>query len=151
MKKLFIAAIIAVSFSTTAFAIDVNKVSGLVLNAFTTNYAEATNVKWTLGSTFVKASFVIDDQALEAFYTYDGSEIGTSKTIALNKIPTNALREFTKKYPFPPYQLKECIEFTNADGEINYFISLEEQKKAKIILKITTSCSISIFKTDKIK
>lgn len=34
MKKLIIAALIAVSFTTSAFAADVNKVNSLVLNAF---------------------------------------------------------------------------------------------------------------------
>lgn len=151
MKKLIIAALIAVSLTTTAFAADVNKVNSLILNAFNVNFGDATNVQWTLNKNFAKASFVLNGEKIEAFFNYNGTEIGTSKVFALDKLPANALRTFTKKYPFPPYKLKECIEFTDADGEVNYFISLEEEAKAKTILKVTSYGHISVFKTEKIK
>jgi hypothetical protein len=151
MKKLIIAAFIAVSLATTAFAADVNKVNSLVLNAFNVNFADVTDVQWTLEKNFARARFLQNGEKIEAFFNYDGTEIGTSKVFALDKLPKTALRTFTKKYPFPPYKLKECIEFTDADGEVNYFISLEEEAKAKTILKVTSYGLISVFKTEKTK
>lgn len=151
MKKLIIAALIAVTFTTSAFAADANKVNGLILNTFNLNFADAANVEWTLTKDFAKASFTLNGEKIQAFFNYNGTEIGTSKAFALDKLPKSALRAFTKKYPFPPYKLKECIQFTDAEGEVNYFISLEEEAKAKTILKVTSYGLLSVFKTEKIK
>ena len=65
---------------------------------------------------------------MKRFYNFDGTTIGTSKAIALDRLPKTALATITNKYPFPPYNLKECIEFINADNEKLYYISLIERK-----------------------
>ncbi|MCU0322370.1 MAG: hypothetical protein MUE72_08135 [Chitinophagaceae bacterium] len=149
MKKMIIAALIAVTLTTSSFAADANKVSTVVMNAFITTYGDIENVKWSIGSSFIKAAFTIDGQKQEAFYSFDGKEIATSKPFAFDKLPKNALRKIATKYPFPPYKLKECIEFTDVDEEKNYFISLELENKEKLILKVTPLGSISIFQSTK--
>jgi hypothetical protein len=106
-------------------------------------------VEWTVASSFTKASFVLDGEKMEAFYSLDGAEIGVSKTIALEKLPENALRNITQKYPFPPYKLKECIQFTT-DKETVYYVSLEEET-TKLILEISASGFVDVFKKEKIK
>jgi len=149
MKKLIFAALIAVSVATSAFA-NVT-VSSKVTDSFKSDFTNATNVTWTVGSNFAKAVFVLEGERMEAFYNLDGTSIGVSKAIALDKLPKNSVRTITKKYPFPPYALKSCIEFVNADGEKQYFVSLEEEGKTKLILEIFENGSVELFKKDKIK
>jgi hypothetical protein len=151
MKKMIIAALIAVTLTNSSFAADASKVSTVVMNTFISTYGDVENVKWTIGSSFYKATFTIEEQKQEAFYNFDGKEIATSKPFAFDKLPKNALRKITAKYPFPPYRLKECIEFIDADNEKNYFISLELDSKEKLILKVTPLGSISIFQSTKLK
>lgn len=148
MKKLILAALIAVSITTSAFA-DVT-VNAKITENFQTEFYDATNVVWTVSNNFAKAVFTVEGEKMEAFYNLDGSTIGVSKTLALDKLPKNALKTITKKYPFPPYVLKECIEFTNADGEKKFYVSLEEAK-TKLILEVSATGAVDIFKNNKIK
>jgi len=145
MKKFILAALIAVTITTTAFADANTNISTKVTDNFSLQFEAATNVQWTLSSTYIKASFMQFGEKLEAFYLPDGSLIGTSKQIALDKLPENAVRNITKKYPFPPYKLKECIQFENADGVVSYYVSLEEEGKSKTILEISAAGGVSTF------
>jgi len=150
MKKFIMAALIAVTITTTAFADANTNISTKVTDNFSLQFEAATNIQWTLGSNYAKASFMQFGEKLEAFYLLDGSFIGTSKQIALDKLPENAVRNITKKYPFPPYRLKECIEFQNADGAVVYYVSLEEEK-SKTILEVSAAGGVSTFQRSTIK
>ena len=57
---------------------------------------------------------------MKRFYNFDGTTIGTSKAIALDRLPKTALATITKKYSFFPYSLKKYIEFENADNEEHF-------------------------------
>lgn len=60
MKKLLIAALFAVTFMTSAFASE-TKVNATVLSNFNADFKKASNVNWTMGEEFAKASFVLDN------------------------------------------------------------------------------------------
>lgn len=150
MKKMIVAALFAVTLTTSSFAANVNEVSTVVMNSFIRTYGDLKDVKWTIGSTFIKASFVSENQKNEAFFDFDGKEIATSKPFSFDKLPANALRKITAKYPFPPYKLKECIEFIDADNDKNYFISLELETAEKVILKVSPMGSVNVFKVEKL-
>lgn len=149
MKKILYAALIAVFVTTSAFAgVTVNV---KITESFKSEFADASNVTWTTGKDFAKASFILEGEKMEAFYNLDGTAIGVSKAIGLDKLPKTSIRNITKKYPFPPYALKECIEFVNADGETKYYVSLEEEAKSKIILEVSANGSVQVYKKSKIK
>lgn len=149
MKKLIFAILIAVAVTGSAFAkpaeIISEIVSNRVLNSFQSDFSTAQNVTWKVDKNFVKASFVLDNQKTEAFYTVDGDLLATSKAIAFNKLPESAIRTITTKYPFPPYVLDECIELVRADGSTNYYISLKNNNTENIVLEITESGNVSEF------
>ena len=144
MKKLLFTALIAVAIGTSAFA-DGTKLTYKVLNHFKTEFSGAENVTWKLDNNFAKASFVYDGEKMEAFYNTEGDLIGTSRVFAFDKLPKSALATITKKYPYPPYKLNECIEFTNAEGEKNYFVGFETSSES-LVLQVGTTGDVSVFK-----
>lgn len=143
------AALIAVFVTTTAFAGETVNVR--VSESFKSEFSDASNVVWTTGNEFAKASFELEGEKMEAFYNLDGTAIGVSRTIAFDKLPKAAVRNITKKYQFPPYSVKECIEFVHADGDVKYYVSLEEEAKNKVILEISANGFVQVYKKSKIK
>lgn len=148
MKKLFITALVAVSIATSAFA-DVN-VNSIVVSRFKNEYQSATNVQWVAKEDFTKVSFTLDGENMNVFYNNEGVVIASSKAIALDKLPASALRTITKEYPFPPYVLNECIEFTNADNETKYYVSFIEEGKSKLILEVSEKGSVNLYSKNRI-
>ena len=145
MKKLIIAAIAIVAFTTTSFAGDGSKkASYWVLNQFNHTYADATNVSWQVTDQFAKATFLLDDIRVEAYYNqFDGTFIGQSKAVTTQDLPRNVTKELAKKYS--GYAIKEVIEFSNAT-DVDFYVSLE-YATSKIVLMISRSGDISIFKS----
>ncbi|MDB5249567.1 MAG: hypothetical protein JWQ40_3961 [Segetibacter sp.] len=145
MKKLFIAALLALSVVTGAFAADTKKVSKIVLNNFSSEFKDAGNIAWAAVGEYAKATFTLNNQRMEAFYNWNGEMIGTSKAITLEQLPTNAKRNFARK--FDGYAVKEAIRFEGTE-EAAYYISAENEKEA-LIIKIADSSDVSIFSRTK--
>lgn len=136
MKKIFLSTVILCSIITSSFANEKNEVSFRILNSFKNTFSDVQDLNWKITNNYVKASFVVDNKKTDAYYSYDGNLMGTSKQIAFDKLPKSAIKKITKKFPFPPYTLKECIEVTNAEGEISYYVSLLNEKQVTNILQI---------------
>ncbi len=144
MKKIFLAALLAVSIGTSAFSASAKNVNDPIRDQFAAAFDNAQNVTWINENDFVVATFTIDGNQMKAFYNYDGDFIGTSKVFAFDKLPKNGLTSIMQKYPYPPYKLQECIEFVNADGEKNYFVSFEKDNQM-LVLQIYTEGSVQLF------
>ena len=132
MKKLFFAAIIAVSVSASAFAQDVNQIDERAVADFESAFAGASNVEWISKEHFTKASFHQNDQKVEVFYNLDGELIATTTQIKMDKVPTFVKRIIAKSYS--DYTVKEAFKF-EADDENAYFISAENEKE-NLVLKV---------------
>jgi len=147
MKKLFITALAAIAIGTSAFASPAS-ISTKVNDHFATSFGKAKNVTWKSSDKFDKVSFVLNNEKVDAFYDSDGELIGTSKTMAFDKLPKSALENITTKYLYPEYQLKECIEFTTAFNNKNYYVSMDK-KNETLVLKITKAGTVSFFARNK--
>ena len=141
MKKLFIAALMIITVTTSAFATDITKVSANVQKNFKFDYAYASNVNWTVNANYAKASFSENGEAMEVFYEHNGDLIGISRKISLDVLPVSAKRTFAKKYA--DYTVKEAIRFDGVDEDA-FFISAENDKQS-VILKVTAA-GTSVFK-----
>ena len=130
MKKLFIAALMAVAVGSSAFALDVNKISFKIKNSFEAQFAGAENVTWSLRETYTKASFTLAEESVEAFFAADGEIIGYSRKVDFKRLPLNAVQKIKKGYA--AYIVKESIEF-DQDGEKSYYVSLEDGAKKQIL------------------
>jgi hypothetical protein len=144
MKKLLMAALIVTTLVTTAFA-DPAKTNYLVLKTFNVEFKNASDVSWTSTPAFIKATFTLDNQRMEAFYNEDGERIATSSSISIEELPIKAKRAFAKKYE--SYNVKEAILF-EATEEIAYFISAENDKES-VIVKVYENGNTSVFKKTK--
>lgn len=142
MKKLFIAALFVVAAGTSAFAADVTKVNYKVKSNFESRFTGAKNVVWSATDAYLKASFSIADENVEAFFDGEGDIIGLSRKVDLQKLPLNAIQKIKKEYA--SYKVSEAIEF-DRDGDKAYFLSLEDGTK-KQILEVSLYGAVSKFK-----
>lgn len=142
MKKLFISALLAVTVAVTGFAAEGNNADFAAQNNFKSQFKNASDVKWTSGENYTKATFVFNNIRTEALYNTEGEMIGTSRAINLDELPVNAKRVFAKKYV--GYTVKEAIRFEGTQ-ENAYYISAENEK-GSVILKVADSGFISLVK-----
>jgi hypothetical protein len=140
MKKFLIAALIVVSFATSAFAS--NSASSKALAHLEANYSAAQNVSWTVTDDFEKASFTIGNEKNDVYYNVYGDFIGSSKTMAFDKLPKAALDILTTEYTFPAYQLTDCIEFTDADNNKSFYVSFDINNE-RVFISISTNGSVA--------
>ena len=83
------------------------------------------------------SSFAANDNSrkIQNVYNIQGELLGTTSRMDFDKLPKYAIQEITTRYKFPTYNLKECIEYKDVYGEINYFVSMNSAKE-KLILAI---------------
>ena len=141
MKKIFLTTLIAAMIGSQVFASDVSKVSYRVLAAFQAQFADATDVNWTVTEDDTKAKFTIEGEQVEAFFNASGDVIGTSRKTDLKRLPLNAIQKIRKSYA--KYKVTETIEF-EFNGERKYFVSLENDADRKI-LEVSLYGNVTIF------
>lgn len=142
MKKLLLAALIVVAAGSSAFALDATNVNFKVKSSFEAKFSGAQNVTWSAKDAYLKATFTIADERVEAFFGTDGDLIGLSRQVDLKKLPLNAIQTIQKKYG--DYKVTEIIEF-DRDGEKAYYVSLADDNK-KQILEVSLYGNVSVFK-----
>lgn len=140
MKKLFITTLLAVSLAASAFAKDVT-VNVAAERNFKVEFKNAANVTWTATVDYTKASFILNNEKMEAYYSPEGEMIATSKSIAVESLPVSAKRTIAKK--LEGYTVREAISFEGSN-ESSYFISADNNKES-IILKVLSNGQVSIF------
>jgi hypothetical protein len=145
MKKLLMAALLFISAATSAFAKDSKSVNTAASNNFAAEYKKASNVTWTATENYIKASFIMNSERMEAFYNSQGEKIGTSKAFNIENLPVHAKRAFAKKYQ--GYTVQQAIEFEGND-ETAYFISAENDKES-VILKVNMFDNMSTYQRTK--
>lgn len=145
MKKIFLTTLIAAMIGSQVFASDVSKVSYRVLAAFQAQFADATDVNWTVTEDYTKAKFTIEGEQVEAFFNASGDVIGTSRKTDLKRLPLNAIQKIRKSYA--KYKVTETIEF-EFNGERKYFVSLENDADRKI-LEVSLYGNVTIFEKSK--
>ncbi len=142
MKKFLIAGLIVVSFATTAFASNNESVSSKAIAHLEANYSAAKDVSWTVSDNFEKASITVDNEKIDVYYNGYGDLIGSTKTMAFDKLPKSALDLLTTEYTFPDYQLTDCIEFTDADNNKSFYVSFDLNNE-RIVLSISNNGSVA--------
>lgn len=145
MRNLFIAALLAISATASAFTPIPAEINSVILSNFNTEFKTASEVTWSVTKDYSKAVFTKDNAKMEVYYNLDGVIIGTSRSISLNELPIRAKRSFTKL--FEGYNVKEAICFEGFE-EVGYYISGENEKET-VILKVNESNHVSIFSRTK--
>lgn len=125
MKKFFLSALIVATFVTSAIASTHEKISSKAAAHLAAHYADAKKVSWTVSDHFEKASITMGNEKVDVYYDGYGTLLGSTKTMAFDKLPKSALDVLTTEYSFPDYQLTDCIEYTDADNNRVYYISFD--------------------------
>ena len=142
MKKLFISALLAATVALNSFAAEGTKVNYSVRSSFESQFNDVSDVKWTSGDNYTKATFVMNGVRTEALYNADGEFIGTNQAISLDELPVNAKRAFAKKYS--NCTVIEAVRFRGLQDSA-YFIAAENEK-GSVILKVEDNGFISAVK-----
>jgi hypothetical protein len=134
MKKMMIALVIIFTvMRATAFANEIG-VKQEVLNAFKSEYSSAQEVNWTVGVNYYKATFVMNDQKLFAFYSIDGEFLALTRYVSSLQLPENIQNSLKKQ--FREKWITDLFEVVNSEGTM-YYATLENAD-TKIILKSGT-------------
>lgn len=146
MKNLFLVGLLTVTVTASAFAkVDPNSVNNAAATEFRLEFKKASDVTWTTTDKFIRASFIFHGEKMEAYYHPNGEKIGTFRSTNLDDLPIQAKRTFVRK--FNGYTVKEVMEFNGAE-ESAYFLSAENEKEV-VILKVTYSNQLSVYKRTK--
>lgn len=167
MKKIFITAILFSSLSFGAFADGSKKdntnaeaISYTVLNQFSYDFKDATDVSWKIDGNCQKAEFVLEGKKLTAFYSLTGEYMGVTRPVAFKTVPASAQKEIGTQYT--GYKVGEVIELQpkataqsalstyassssfNDDSKV-YFVDLKNEKE-EILVRVTTNGDVYFFK-----
>lgn len=140
MKKILMTLAIAIS-SIVAFAGEEN-VSKDVLNSFNKEFNGAKEVRWTTGSDFYKAVFVLNDQYITAFYNKEGEFLGMTRNISSLNLPMKLQSKIRSDYN--EYWITDLFELSDNDGT-HYYITVENAD-SKVLLKSSDNTDWNIYK-----
>lgn len=141
MKNLIIAALLSVSLATTAFAAPAKEMGAS--SSFQSDFKGATNVTWKTTSNFVKASFLLNNVRMEAFYDFEGNMIAKSSAISIDQLPQNAKATLDSKYV--NYKVVESVSIDGPE-ETAFYVSVKNENET-LILKVDQFGAISQLQT----
>lgn len=131
-----------VAVAVSSFAATGNEVSFTTLNNFKYQFKHISEVEWTSGENFTKATFVLNGVRTEALYNDAGEFIGTNQAVSLEELPVRAKRAFAKKYG--SYTVKEAIRFEGSENSAYYIAA--ENEMSSVVLKVEDDGAISTVK-----
>jgi hypothetical protein len=154
MKKIFLTIATAALFTVNVFAADGGKtattnVSSSVQQLFTSDFANATDVTWTVNKNCQKADFFVDGVQKTAFYSLAGDFLGTTQTIGYNAIPAKSQKLISDSYKgytaknVIVYQANEAIK-TDIEPT-TYFVDLKNNDH-EVLVRVTGSGDVEFFK-----
>ncbi|MBO9633350.1 MAG: hypothetical protein J7578_09545 [Chitinophagaceae bacterium] len=96
-----------------------------VLKSFNETFANAEEVKWAEYDNYYTVSFVSGKIRAKVNYDKEGNMMGSTRYYAPNLLPIGILNQVKKAYP--KKTLFGVTEIT-ANGELNYYIKMEDPK-----------------------
>ena len=132
MKKHLLAGILVCVLSCGfAYAGKGKEVSKEVKETFCKEFINAVDVRWEISNDYVKATFLMDDQALSAYFHNDGELFAVTRSILSNQLPIQLLIKLKDEYI--AYWITDLIEVYSHD-ESSYFVTLRSSTK-ELVLK----------------
>lgn len=139
MKKMLLALVVLVS--SLAVNAEEKNVNEKVLNAFKTEFTTASQVEWTTGPNYYKASFVFNDKHVFAFYNAEGRLLGLTRNITLSELPLKLQTDLKKNYE--SYWISDLFEAAREEGT-SYFLTLEDAD-TRLVLKASADNSWTVY------
>jgi len=143
MKK-YIVTIIAlfIIMSSTKTMAQSSFLSKAVITSFATQFEKASDVSWKITDNFNKATFRINNQYMDAFFSNEGTLIAMSHNVLSTELPIQLQLGIMKNYPGT--WISDLFEYV-VDGNSSYYITLEN-KDEKFILESTDNSDWHLYK-----
>lgn len=135
---------LAVLFSTLG-AIAGGTVNQKVLDAFHSAFATASEVTWSSGSNYFKATFNYNGKYVFAYYNEEGEMLALTRYISPADLPLALQNNLKKNYE--GYWISDLFEASKNEGT-NYYATLENAE-TKIVLNASGSSWTVYSKTKK--
>jgi hypothetical protein len=145
MKKIMMTLALALTLSTMYAFTGEEAVNKQALNAFKTEFANATDAAWTVGNDYYKVTFTMNEQKLFAYYSMNGEFMAATRFISSFNLPINLQSSLKKSYS--NYWISDLFEMANHDGTA-YYVTLETAD-SKIVLRSTDGSDWSVFQKSK--
>lgn len=132
--------------SATAFATDPETVSPVVKAAFQHDFINASKVSWEKTDEFYFASFVLNNERIDAAYTEDGTLLGTARKISLKQIPLSVSLAIGEAYK--GYEVNETVTELTYASVTRYYVTVSNDKQV-LKLKCLANGDIEVEKKTK--
>lgn len=127
---------------------DVAGVSVVTKKQFESDFKDAKEVSWSVSNLTQKASFILNDHKMSAFYDLQGKYLGTTKQVDFNDMPFKTIREVSETFkgysPVSVIQIADRPLSSEADDTGAYVVSMASSEKT-IYVKVSTAGYVSLF------
>jgi len=138
MKKILVTIAVVVLGISSTFAKETSTIDPRIISAFEKEFSFAQNVKWQTKDDLIQVSFLVNDQAITAWYNSDAELVITAKNILYRQLPISVIRALVKEYPGASFfGVIEVIR----NNEVHYQVTVETKKKT-LVIKVTPPGSI---------
>ena len=125
--KMLIFALLLISFSNPGFSGVPNDVGEKVIASFQKDFSNAREISWTNNNIYEKATFILDGQALSAFYDHNGELIALARKIESSQLPVSLLLNLNKIYK--GYLIKELNEIDHDNNALYYAVVINSDQQ----------------------
>lgn len=127
MKKIFVTITIAVlGLSSSAE----NLIDPKIISAFEKEFSFAKNSKWEIKQELAQVSFLLNDQAVTAWYNSDAELVTIARNILYSQLPISVIRSLEKDYD--DAALFGIMEVTH-NNETYYQMAVQRENKTVLI------------------
>ena len=142
MKKLtVIFAAFSLLLLATSFALPPDSVSTEIKSAFQKIFSSASDVNWKKVNNYYLATFKVNNQEATAAFNEEGQLMSASRSLTLSQLPL--VINLALQNQFPEYTFEKSVSEITIDGQSNYYIKGENEKRI-IIIKSTGSGNLNI-------
>jgi hypothetical protein len=131
MKKIVLSVAVMMSVGLTALFAGVPEINAKVMAAFKNQFSYATETEWSTGSDYYKASFLYNNNYVNAYYSLEGDFLATLRNISSVDLPL--MLQAGLKNDYSNFWVSDLYEMSKQDGT-SYYITLENAD-LKIVLR----------------
>ena len=143
MKRLLFTLVLAAGFiGFSSFKSNDDSVAPAALQSFKSSFKSATEVIWSISSSYYKANFALNGQYVSAYYDTEGNMIALTRNISSLQLPIALQASLKKNYEC--YWITDLFEMANQEGT-TYYITLENAD-TRLVLKSTSNSEWSSYK-----
>jgi hypothetical protein len=145
MKKITIVTVLCLAVGLSSFSSPSNienKITQKAANTLTGMFAGAEELNWSNTDTYLKATFILNEKVMFAYFNQSGEFIGISRNMLSSTLPINL--QIQLKMSYSNGWITELYEFAGVDST-DYFATIETAGQ-KIFLKSSGSNNWSVYK-----